>query len=412
MAVLKIYNDIQTENEKSVARFWGDAEGVCFKDIDAFCESIAADDDTIDIRLHCDGGSVQEGWAIYDRLRATGKTIFATVEGKAASMATVVLMAAPKENRRAYESAQLLVHNPWVCPWALGDSVNADDLQRYADDLRREQDRMVNLYVERCGCNREEIQALMNEDKYIDVERAKELGLISSVIPPASASAAHPINNKSNNQKSKKMAKQEEKIEVKQSWLDRVLAKAGFAGKKVEEVAFGMDLNTADGGTLTVEREEGAPEVGDKATPDGEHVMPDGSTIVVAEGVITEIKPAEDGGGAGGGSGKKGEDGGGEPTIEELQQRIDELEQENAELKQQLADANANAKSKDDLRILNAVKMAGGEKALAKISSTYKPQARKPSGSAAQHATEGSVSKMREEINARRNGTYQKGGKQ
>lgn len=417
MAILKIYNDIQTENEKNVARLWGDAEGVCFKDIDEFCESIAADDDTIDIRLHCDGGSVQEGWAIYDRLRATGKTITATVEGKAASMATIILLAAPKESRSAYENAQLLVHNPWVCPWALGDSVNADDLQRYADDLRREQDRMVNLYVERCGCNSEEIQALMNEDKFIDVSRAKELGLISHVIPPASAkhNVAHPTNNKFNNQNQKsKMGKEQKKVEVGQNWLDRLLAKAGFAGKRIEEVAFGMDLNTADGGTLTVEREEGAPQVGDKATPDGEHVMPDGSTIVVADGVITEIKPADDGTGEEGGNGKKGEqdDGSGEETVEQLQQRIEELEEEIEQLKEQLTDAQKNAKTKEDLRILNAVKMAGGEKALAKLSSNYKPQSRRADGSNASRGAEGKTSAMREEIEARKNGTYKKGGKQ
>lgn len=40
MAVLKIYNDIQTENEKAVCRFWGDAEGVCFKDVDEFVTKI------------------------------------------------------------------------------------------------------------------------------------------------------------------------------------------------------------------------------------------------------------------------------------------------------------------------------------------------------------------------------------
>lgn len=34
MATIKIYNDIQTENEKKVAAFWGEAEGVCYKDID------------------------------------------------------------------------------------------------------------------------------------------------------------------------------------------------------------------------------------------------------------------------------------------------------------------------------------------------------------------------------------------
>lgn len=31
MAVLKIYNDIQTENDKKFAKFFGEAEGVCSK---------------------------------------------------------------------------------------------------------------------------------------------------------------------------------------------------------------------------------------------------------------------------------------------------------------------------------------------------------------------------------------------
>ena len=64
MAVLKIYNDIQTEYEKKESQFLGEAEGVCFKDIDAFCESLKDDDNTIDVRLHCNGGSCIEVWSI------------------------------------------------------------------------------------------------------------------------------------------------------------------------------------------------------------------------------------------------------------------------------------------------------------------------------------------------------------
>lgn len=116
MAVLKIMNDIQDEQQKNEARLWGGVEGVCYKDIDEFCESIPDDDPDIDIRLHCDGGLAFEGWAMYDRLRATGKNISVTVEGNAASMATVIMMAAPKERRYAYESAQICVHNPWINP--------------------------------------------------------------------------------------------------------------------------------------------------------------------------------------------------------------------------------------------------------------------------------------------------------
>ena len=48
---------------------------------------------------------VVEGWAIYDRLRQSGKKISCTVEGKAASMATIIMLAAPKESRKAYENA-------------------------------------------------------------------------------------------------------------------------------------------------------------------------------------------------------------------------------------------------------------------------------------------------------------------
>lgn len=389
MATLKIYNDIQSENQKAVASFFGEAQGVCFKDIDAFCDGLSAEDEDIDIRLHCDGGSVTEGWAIYDRLRATGKRITATVEGNCASMATVVLMAAPKERRRAYQSAHICVHNPWMCPWALGDAVTADDLQKYANDLRAEQQKMVDLYVERCGCDREEIQSLMDEDKYIDTERALELGIIGEIAAPLSAKKKDFSESKKHSMNEKTSEMDENKVEVKASVLDRILAKLGLKSLddlKEDEPMHGMDLSTADGSTLTVDREEGSPEVGDTARPDGEHLMPDGTTIVVENGVIAEVRPKEEAPeGVDASDEQKGEDV--ETELDDrdeeeqrLRERIAELEKENEELRQRLNEAESNAFKKDDLRILNAVKMAGGEKALAQIASTYKPEGRQPQG--------------------------------
>lgn len=205
MAVLKIFNDIQSENEKKACQFWGDAEGVCFKDVDEFVAGMDADDNVIEVRLHCDGGDVIEGWGIYDKLRSTGKEITTIVEGNAASMATVIMMAAPKERRKAYSSAQILVHNPWICPYSFDYSMTADELRKAADDLQAQQDKILNLYVERCECDREEMQALMNENKYIDTTRAKELGLIGEIIAPASASAKKGV--KFNNKKIKQWQK-------------------------------------------------------------------------------------------------------------------------------------------------------------------------------------------------------------
>lgn len=394
MAVLKIFNDIQTENEKNNSKFFGEAEGICYKDVDEFCEQIPEDDNKIDVRLHCNGGSCTEGWAIYDRLRATGKEITCTVEGNAASMATVILMAAPKERRKAYASAEICVHNPWISSWGLSDIVTADDLDKAAKDLRDIQEKMLNLYVERCECDKDEMQALMNEDKYIGVNEAIRLGLIGEVIAPVSAKKQGAVfNNKSKN----KMAKEEKKVEVKASLIDRALAKLGI--KNLDELAKGMDLSTSDGQMLTVEREEGEPQVGDKATPDGEFMMPDGKTIVVADGVITDIKTDANG------SNEDGENG---DRIEELEQEVEALKKRIEELEQEKNDAQAKAKTTDELRILNAVKMAGGEKALSQITSNYKPQQRKPEGKNAQAKADEYKSAMRAEIEARRNGTFKK----
>jgi ATP-dependent Clp protease protease subunit len=163
MAVLNIYNDIQSEQEKAVTRMWGMEPGISFRDINEFCDSLPADDKTIDVHIHCNGGDVLEGWAIYDRLRATGKTITTVVDGTAASMATVIMMAAPKERRKAYANAQILVHNPWLDPVWIGNMgmATADDLEKAAQQLKEQQDRILDLYVERCGCDRDEMAALM-----------------------------------------------------------------------------------------------------------------------------------------------------------------------------------------------------------------------------------------------------------
>lgn len=394
MAKLRIYNDIDSQDNKFWYQ-WCGSDCVCFQDIDVFAASIPKDDDTIDMRIFCNGGSVVEGWAIYDRLRQSGKKISCTVEGKAASMATIIMLAAPKESRKAYENAAFLLHNPWVPGWCLGDQLNAKDLKNQSEEMQMWQDKMVDAYVERCECDREEIQALMDKDIFISTSEALRLGLISSTVAPISASASQRnienfINSKQQNPKA-----MEKKTEVKASLLDKILAKLGVKTLEEAEQAVAepqakvepkaMELNTADGQTLTVEREEGDPQVGDKASPDGTFEMPDGKTIVVEDGVITDIKTADDEGGEGGeggeGSSATSTD---NDTVAKLQQQVAALKQQLSDTKAALAGAQKLAKSKEDMRILNAVKMAGGaEKVLAGFSSNYQPAQRQPSGKGA-----------------------------
>lgn len=371
MAYLKIYSPIVNEENKAMTLFFSGVEGVSFQDIDEFISSIPENDNLIDMRLHCAGGDVIEGWAMVDKLRATGKEICATIEGQCASMATVLLCAAPKEARRAYPHAQILIHDPYIPEYTLADAYRAEDLEKIAADLRANTEKILDFYVERTGANREELAALMKDDKWIDTAEAQRLGFISEIIPPASAYAGKGAAAWPNNNQNKTSMKNEKTM---QAAMKRLAALMGFNVTPAQIVAY--ELDTESGETITIDKPEGeAPAVGDNASPDGEHKMPDGTTIIIEDGIITEIRAAEEQGGEGPEPVAEGED--------EKDVRIAELEAENAELKeriakleQELEGAKSVAKTSDEKRILNLVKVAGGIDWLKKVQSEYKPAGR------------------------------------
>ena len=371
MAYLKIYSPIVNEENKAMTPFFSGVEGVSFQDIDEFISSIPENDNLIDMRLHCAGGDVIEGWAMVDKLRATGKEIHATIEGQCASMATVLLCAAPKENRRAYPHAQILIHDPYIPEYTLADAYRAEDLEKIAADLRANTEKILDFYVERTGANREELAALMKDDKWIDTVEAQRLGFISEIILPASAYAGKGAAAWPNNNQNKTSMKNEKTM---QAAMKRLAALMGFNVTPAQIVAY--ELDTESGETITIDKPEGeAPAVGDNASPDGEHKMPDGTTIIIEDGIITEIRAAEGQGGEGPEPVAEGED--------EKDVRIAELEAENAELKERIAEleqelegAKSVAKTSDEKRILNLVKVAGGIDWLKKVQSEYKPAGR------------------------------------
>lgn len=295
MAKLCIYNEIVDEETKVMYQDWCGTDGVCFKDIHEFLDSMEEGDNEVDLRLHCPGGDCIEGWAIYDALRTSGKNITATIEGECSSMATIILLAAQKERRFGNKNSRLCIHNPAVAfldLWS-SDRLTADELEQLKAKLTaqqlslvEEQNKILDLYVERTGSDRGELQALMNEDKYVDMDKALELGFISATVEPNTASKKTHKNN----------VKMKE-TKVKTNVLTKLLAMAGFSKvEDVEAAVLDQKITAADGSEFTVEREDGDPQVGDKAYPNGTYTLGDGTVIVVSDEVIESITPADSGG--------------------------------------------------------------------------------------------------------------------
>ena len=369
MADLKIYNDIQSEDTKDIVRFWGGVEGTSFKDIDEFVSSIPEDDADINIKLHCNGGEVLEGLAIYDKLRSTGKTISATVEGTCASMATIILLSAQKDKRKAYRNAEILVHEPYMAYQTTHGT--AEELRRASEEMQHIEDKLIDIYVDRTDADRDTIVELMHDGKFIGADKAMEIGLISTIVEPISAKK---VVTNIINQTPTEMATDNE-IKVKRSLWEKVLSALGLGEAEVEEVMDAKDenqgeeakplnltLETADGATLTVEREDGEPQVGDKAAPDGEHQMPDGKTIIVTDGEITEIREPET------------EETEPEPDAKDLE--IADLKAQVEELTSKVADLESKQKSESDIEVLNYVESVGGMDGLKKMVSKHIPKER------------------------------------
>lgn len=358
--ILKIYDAIMTDDERENVEFWG-GSGVSFKSIDDFVASIPEDDNVIDIRLNCDGGDCLTGWAIIDKLRATGKTITATIEGHAASMASLILLAASE--RKGHKHAQLLIHKPYFPAYTLADAYRSEDLLKLADQLEDETNRALDFMVERTGADREELEALMDEDKFVSMERAKELGFIHEIIEPASASArgwkrpiAHTIS--SDNMSNKKTLA---------SAFKAIAEALGLSAEVNEPAPVGYVLTAQDGTEITIDKEEGEdPAVGDAASPDGEFLMPDGTTIVIADGVITEIRDAE----------VDPEEGAAEKSNEN-EETIAALNAEIASLQARIAELEGTQMSAEQNDIIAKVQKAGGVAWLDKtLKSGYTPAAR------------------------------------
>lgn len=291
MAKLNLISEIVDKDTK-VWLSWDGFERVCSDDIVNFIASIPQEDDTIDLHINCPGGSVFEGMRMYDALRQSGKKINAIVEGVCASMATIILLAAPKDRRFAYQNATLLIHNPeagWLHTGGYPDRLTADNIEDMseklriqAEALRETQQKIVDIYVDRTGSDAETLQSIMDNDMPITIDKAIELGFITSTLAPNTASAV----------KNPNMSNKDQKVEVGQSWLSRLIAKAGFSS--FDAVKFNdLVFNAANGDSFSVEREEGNYAIGDKATPDGEFVMEDGSTVSIKGGVIASIVDAK-----------------------------------------------------------------------------------------------------------------------
>ena len=260
---------------------WGE---VNIKDINnQLTNNIEAD--TLRVHINSMGGDVFEGFAIHDILRATGKKIITQGEGLVASIATVIFLAG--DERLLTDNTEFMIHNPWG--FTEGD---AEDVQKYADQLKTMEDKIINFYADKTGGNTADIKAMMDEDTFMSSDTAIEKGFATGKVPQIKAVARLSINHKNET----KMRKDEVQALINASldpeknprFWERLKALFSPKNEITKQDSTGKELKFPD----LSEGDE--PQVGDTVTVDGqpaegEFTMPDGTVYKCEEGKITEI---------------------------------------------------------------------------------------------------------------------------
>ncbi len=133
----------------------------------------------ITMLLNSPGGSVLDGFAIYDAMRFVKPEIRVVCVGLAASIATVILLGAPKKWRLALPNTKLLIHQLYLAGVVRGQ---ASDLEITARDLLQTRERINRLLVEETGQDLARIEKDTNRDYWMTATEARDYGLLSRVI--------------------------------------------------------------------------------------------------------------------------------------------------------------------------------------------------------------------------------------
>ena len=124
-----------------------------------------------------------DGLGIHDAITAWPGPVRAIVESSAFSIASFIAMAAGKVE--ITENGYLMLHNPYTV--TEGDS---EELQKQADLLGKLRDSMVTAYATKTGKSREEVEAAMRAETWLDAREAQASGYVDSILPTARKSVA------------------------------------------------------------------------------------------------------------------------------------------------------------------------------------------------------------------------------
>lgn len=246
------------------------------------------------LKINSGGGSVDEGFAIYDYFASLGIKINTEVLGMCGSIATIIQQVAKATNgeRTIHANSKDFIHNPYWTPEA-PIPMEASEALALAESLQSTEDRILDFYVKHTGKDRELLKSKMKAQTELSPVEAEELNLVDRVIgAKVQALRSYAIVafiNQNQNINNMDILKEFAKVQNK---VDELINK--FTPKIKNETK-----QTSEGVQIYYEGELGintavfTDEARTVPAPNGVHTV-DGKKYTIADGKVTTVEDVAD----------------------------------------------------------------------------------------------------------------------
>tara|TARA_R110000823_G_scaffold67848_14_gene157884 strand:- start:1016 stop:2029 length:1014 start_codon:yes stop_codon:yes gene_type:complete len=141
----------------------------------------------LNLHINCVGGDVFEGMAIYNILKKRTAETTVYIEGIAASMGSVIALAADKVVMA--ENSLFMIHNAWG--GAMGE---AKELKKTANLLEKISNEIADIYIKKTNLPYDKVKEMMDEETWLNADEALELGFIDSISDAIKVAAKYDVS--------------------------------------------------------------------------------------------------------------------------------------------------------------------------------------------------------------------------
>ena len=141
----------------------------------------------ITVHINSTGGDVFQGQAIYTALKNYTGKVTVKIEGLAASMATVIALAADKIEMTA--NSLFMIHSPMSNVFG-----NKSQMRKQINALEKVESTMLNVYSKKTNLSEEKIALMLDTETWLSADEALEFGFVDEIIGRVSVVAKYDMS--------------------------------------------------------------------------------------------------------------------------------------------------------------------------------------------------------------------------